>query len=82
MRLEFLFKILAVVLLGGAAIFLWQKNWDAFMIVGVLAFCSFFLSLRFQIKERLDKKRQADQAAKAAEEAKETAEEESDAPAE
>ncbi|MGC2235656.1 MAG: hypothetical protein WA584_05820 [Pyrinomonadaceae bacterium] len=51
--MELVFKILAVVLAGTAAYFLWQKNADGAFVSAVLGAVSFFLSVRFQIKERL-----------------------------
>ena len=49
-----IFQIAAVVLAGAAAYFWWAGNAD-FMFAGiVLAICSFFLSMRFQVKARND----------------------------
>lgn len=48
------FQILAVILGGVAAYFLWQGNSrDYTFVAAVLAAVSFFISMRFQIKERL-----------------------------
>jgi Ca2+/H+ antiporter len=58
MKLELLFKILAVALIGAAAFFLWQKNWEYMFAAAVLVACAYFLSMRFQIKERLDRRQQ------------------------
>lgn len=52
MKLEFIFKILAVILIGVAAFFLWQGNQDGTFVSAVLGCVSFFLSIRFQIVER------------------------------
>ena len=52
MKLEFIFQILAVILLGVAAFFLWQNNMDAVFVSAVLGAVCFFLSVRFQITER------------------------------
>ena len=35
-----------------AAFFLWNKNGDGAFVAGVLGAVSFFLSIRFQVKER------------------------------
>ena len=48
-----IFQILAVILAGFAAYFLWADNWDGTFIAVVLAISSFFLSMRFQIKARI-----------------------------
>jgi len=47
------FQVLAAMLAAIAAYFLWQENTDAAFFIGVLAASSFFLSIRFQVKERL-----------------------------
>ncbi len=48
------FQILAVILGGVAAYFLWQGNSrDYTFAAAVFAAVSFFISMRFQIKERL-----------------------------
>ena len=56
MKLELLFQILAVILIGVAAIFLWLGNWDGVFVSAVLGSVSFFVSYRFQVKERMDKR--------------------------
>jgi len=48
-----LFQIMAVVLAGVAAFFFWQNNSDWAFASGVLAVCSFFLSIRYQYKARI-----------------------------
>lgn len=48
-----LFQILAVVLAGVAAFFWWQGSSDAAFAAGVCAAASYFLSMRFQIKARV-----------------------------
>ena len=53
MTMERLFQILAVILAGVAAFFLWRGNWDAGFVSAVFGAVCFFLSVRFQIKERL-----------------------------
>ncbi len=51
--MELVFKILAVILAGIAAYFLWRKNADGAFVAAVLGAVSFFLSVRFQVKGRL-----------------------------
>jgi hypothetical protein len=48
-----LFQILAVVLAGIAAYFFWRDNTEISFIAGVFAAVSFFLSVRFQIRDRM-----------------------------
>jgi hypothetical protein len=50
--MERFFQILAVILALVAAYFLWAGNRDAFFASAVFAAVSFFLSIRFQVKER------------------------------
>lgn len=52
MNWEFNFKILAVVLLGVAAFFLWLNNMDGVFVSAVLGAVCFFVSIRFQITEK------------------------------
>ncbi len=47
------FQILAVILIGVAAFFLWNGNADAAFASAVFGAVSFFLSIRFQVKARL-----------------------------
>jgi len=56
MNLERIFQILAVILIGIAAFFLWKGNKDGVFITAVLGAVCFFLSVRFQVKERLKQK--------------------------
>ncbi len=51
--MERLFQILAVILAGVAAYFLWIGNNDGFFLSAVVGSVCFFLSIRFQVKERL-----------------------------
>jgi len=51
--MERLFQILAVILAGVAAFFLWKGNWDAGFVSAVFGAVCFFLSVRFQVKERV-----------------------------
>ncbi len=50
--MERIFQILAAVLAGIAAYFLWTGNSESAFVTGVLGAVSFFLSVRFQVKER------------------------------
>jgi len=51
--MERIFQITAVILIGVAAYFLWQGNGDGAFVAAVLGAVAFFLSVRFQVKERL-----------------------------
>ncbi|HRH46113.1 MAG TPA: hypothetical protein PKY82_31000 [Pyrinomonadaceae bacterium] len=51
-NLELIFKILAAVLLGVAAFFLWRNNMDGVFVSAVIGAVCFFVSIRFQITER------------------------------
>jgi hypothetical protein len=51
-----LFQILAVILVCIAAYFLWMENKDGVFVSAVLAACSFFMSIRFQAKARLEQR--------------------------
>lgn len=52
-----IFQISAVILIGVAAFFLWTGNVEAVFVSAVLGAVSFFLSIRFQVKTRLDSQR-------------------------
>lgn len=52
MMAERLFQIVAVILAGVAAYFLWTGNKDGAFISAVLGAVAFFLSVRSQVKER------------------------------
>jgi len=54
--MERIFQITAVILIGVAAYFLWSGNKDATFIAAVLGAVAFFLSVRFQVKEKLKQK--------------------------
>ena len=54
--MERIFQIAAVILAGIAAYFLWRDNSDGAFVAGVLGAVSFFLSVRFQVKERNEKR--------------------------
>jgi hypothetical protein len=51
--MERIFQILAVILAGIAAFFLWKGESDWLFACIVLSACSFFLSIRFRIKGRM-----------------------------
>jgi hypothetical protein len=57
------FQILAVALIAAAAYFLIRTDYDDAFVTGVLGVCSFFLSIRFtfkpRVEERLDARRPA-----------------------
>ena len=46
------FQIVAVIFAGIAAYFLWVANKDGAFVSAVLGCVAFFLSIRFQVKER------------------------------
>ena len=50
--MERIFQILAVILAGVAAYFLWTGNNDGAFVSVVLGCVSFLLSVRFQVKDR------------------------------
>lgn len=50
--MERIFQIVAVILAGIAAYFLWDGNGDGAFVAAVLGCVAFFLSVRFQVKER------------------------------
>lgn len=54
--MERLFQILAVILIGVAVIFWWNGNFDAMFISAVGGSVCFFLSYRFQVKERMEQR--------------------------
>jgi len=54
-----IFQILAVVLAGAAAFLFWRGDSDMTFVVSVLAACSFFLSIRYQMKARIDERNAA-----------------------
>jgi hypothetical protein len=51
--MERIFQTMAVILIGVAAFFLYRGNNDGVFVAAVLGAVSFFLSVRFQVKERL-----------------------------
>lgn len=50
------FQILAVVLIAAAAYFLIRSYYDDAFVTGVLGLCSFFLSVRFTFKPRVQER--------------------------
>lgn len=52
MKIETVFQILAVVLAGAAAYFLWTGNRDGAFVSAVLGCAAFILNVRFQVKAR------------------------------
>ncbi len=57
MNLERIFQIAAVILIGVAAFFLWRSNNDGVFVSAVAGAVCFFLSVRFQVKERLEQRK-------------------------
>jgi len=57
--MDIAFKILAVILAGVAAYFLWQGNGDRAFVAAVFGAVSFFLSVRVQVKRRLNEREAA-----------------------
>jgi hypothetical protein len=55
--MERVFQILAVILIGIAAFFLWKGNNDGLFVSAVLGAVCFFLSVRFQVNERLKQRK-------------------------
>jgi uncharacterized membrane protein YoaK (UPF0700 family) len=53
MRIDRIFQILAVALGAAAAYFLVNDNFDWAFAFVAFAVCSYFIGMRFQIKERL-----------------------------
>ena len=57
MNLERIFQVAAVILVGVAAFFLWRGNNDGVFVAAVVGAVCFFLSIRFQVKERLEQRK-------------------------
>ncbi len=55
--MERIFQILAAVLIGVAAFFVWQGNTDAVFISAALGAVCFFLSVRFEIGKRVEQRK-------------------------
>lgn len=54
--MERIFQIAAVILIGIAAFFLWTGNNDWMFVAAVSGAVCFFLSVRFQVKERTERR--------------------------
>lgn len=54
--MERFFQIVSVILIAIAAYFYWLGNNDGLFISAVLGAVAFFLSIRFQVKERLNQR--------------------------
>ena len=54
--MERIFQITAVILIGVAAFFLWKGNNDAMFVSAVGGAVCFFLSVRFQVKDRMQQR--------------------------
>ena len=65
-----LFQILAVILIGVAAFFLWRGNYEALFVSAVFGAVCFFLSVRFEVGARV-KERTAEKLEKRKEETSE-----------
>ncbi len=50
--MERIFQLIALILAGTAAYFFWSGNKDGAFVSAVLGCVAFFLSVRFQVKER------------------------------
>jgi hypothetical protein len=57
---ERIFQVMAVALAGVAAWFLWNGDTDWLFAAAVLASCCFFISIRFQIKDRMQTRQAAE----------------------
>ncbi len=54
--MERFFQIMAAILAGVAVFFWWKGNNDAMFISTVIGAVCFFLSFRFQVKERMQQR--------------------------
>ncbi len=54
--MERIFQIAAVILIGVAAFFLWKGNNDWMFVSAAFGAVCFFLSVRFQVKERMQQR--------------------------
>ena len=59
MNLERIFQTAAVILIGVAAFFLWKGNNDGLFVAAVIGAVCFFLSIRFQVQERMEQRKSA-----------------------
>lgn len=58
MKTERIFQIVTVLLIGVAAYFYWTGYTDGVFAAAVLASASFFLGIRFEMKERNDRRQE------------------------
>ena len=56
--MERLFQILAVILAGIAAYFLWRGNVENAFLTAIFGAVAFFLSVRFQVHERMKQRQE------------------------
>ena len=56
--MERLFQILAVILAGIAAYFLWRGNIENAFLTAIFGAVAFFLSVRFQVHERMKQRQE------------------------
>ena len=57
MKWERTFQFLAVAFAGIAAFLYWRGDFDAMFITAVVGAAAFFLSIRMQVKTRIDERR-------------------------
>ena len=67
MKIDLIFQVLAVVLAGAAAYFLWSGNRDGAFVSAVLGCVAFLIAIRFQVKARNTVREAEREAAEAAE---------------
>lgn len=68
--MERIFQIAAVILIGVAAFFLWKGNNDWLFVSAVAGAVCFFLSIRFQVGERVKQRGEETRKLESTEEAK------------
>ena len=56
MNYQRLFQLLAVIFGAAGAFFFWRGQTEAMFVSGVIGAACFFLSIRFEIKQRLDER--------------------------
>ena len=61
--MERLFQIVAVILLGVTAFFLWKGDTDTVFVSVVLSAVAYLMSMRFQVKARLKQRADAEREA-------------------
>lgn len=57
MNLERTFQLLSVAFAAVSAFFLWRTDYDAMFVTAVIGAVAFFLSIRMQVKARLDERK-------------------------